>query len=150
MLAGEGTPISDHRASAAYRTAMLRESLRKFHAQNPATRHAPGGLTVMSKAHGPLADRPNNPKVGLEIPHESAALHVTGKALYTDDLVGRTKDVLHAWPLQAPHAHATITRLDVDAGLRGARRRPGADRRGRARSQRRRRSSTTSRCSPAR
>ena len=27
----------------------------------------------MSKAHGPLADRPNNPKVGLEISHESAA-----------------------------------------------------------------------------
>jgi len=36
VLAGEGTPISDHRASAAYRAAMLRESLRKFHAQNPA------------------------------------------------------------------------------------------------------------------
>ena len=52
----------------------------------------------MSKAHGPLADRPNNPKVGLEIPHESAALHVTGKALYTDDLEVRTRDALHAWP----------------------------------------------------
>ena len=46
----------------------------------------------MSKAHGPLADRPINPKVGLEIPHESADLHVTGEALYTDDLVGRVKD----------------------------------------------------------
>lgn len=44
----------------------------------------------MSKAHGPLADRPNNPKVGLEIPHEAANLHVTGAALYTDDLqIGR-------------------------------------------------------------
>ena len=32
----------------------------------------------MSKAHGPLADRPINPKVGLEISHESADLHVTG------------------------------------------------------------------------
>ena len=60
----------------------------------------------MSKAHGPLADRPINPKVGLEISHESADLHVTGKALYTQDLVGRTKDTLHAWPVQAPHAHA--------------------------------------------
>ena len=68
----------------------------------------------MSKAHGPLADRPNNPKVGLEIPHESAPLHVTGKALYTDDLVARTKDVLYAWPLQAPHAHALVTRLNVE------------------------------------
>jgi len=34
VLADEGTPISDHRASAAYRTSMLGTSLRKFHAQN--------------------------------------------------------------------------------------------------------------------
>src|SRR6476469_5830000 len=68
----------------------------------------------MSKAHGPLADRPINPKVGLEISHESADLHVTGKARYTQDLVGRTKRTLHAWPVQAPHAHATITDLRVD------------------------------------
>ena len=68
----------------------------------------------MSKAHGPLADRPINPKVGLEISHESADLHVTGKALYTQDLVHRTKDTLHAWPRQAPHAHARVTRLDVE------------------------------------
>ena len=68
----------------------------------------------MSTAHGPLADRPLNPKVGLEISHESADQHVTGTALYTDDLVVRTKDVLYAWPLQAPYAHATITRLDVE------------------------------------
>ena len=92
----------------------------------------------MSKAHGPLADRPINPKVGLEISHESAPLHVTGAALYTEDLLSRTKDPLHAWPLQAPHAHARITRLDVDPGVRGARRGQGADRRRRARTQRRR------------
>jgi xanthine dehydrogenase large subunit len=67
----------------------------------------------MSKQHGPLADRPNNPVVGLEIPHESADLHVTGNALYTQDLVNRTKDCLHAWPLQAPHAHAMVIRLDI-------------------------------------
>ncbi|HEY5879171.1 MAG TPA: FAD binding domain-containing protein [Nakamurella sp.] len=34
ILADEGTPINDHRASAAYRSAMLGTSLRKFHAQN--------------------------------------------------------------------------------------------------------------------
>jgi len=34
VLREEGTPIDDHRASAAYRTAMLGTSLRKFHAQN--------------------------------------------------------------------------------------------------------------------
>ncbi len=67
----------------------------------------------MSTAHGPLADRPNNPKVGLEIAHESAPLHVTGLALYTEDLVARTRDCLWAWPLAAPHAHARIVALDV-------------------------------------
>src|SRR6478735_258470 len=67
----------------------------------------------MSKQHGPLADRPNNPKVGLAISHEAASLHVTGQALYTDDLISRTANVLYAWPLQAPHAHATVTKFDV-------------------------------------
>ncbi len=36
VLAAAGTPISDHRASAEYRTAMLGTALLKFHAQNPA------------------------------------------------------------------------------------------------------------------
>jgi xanthine dehydrogenase large subunit len=55
-----------------------------------------------------LSERPASPLVGVPIPHESAALHVTGAALYTDDLVYRTKDVLHAYPVQVLHAHARI------------------------------------------
>lgn len=64
-----------------------------------------------------LSDRPSNPVVGQEIPHESAALHVTGRALYTDDLITRTRDALHAWPVQAFHAHARVTRLDTAPAL---------------------------------
>lgn len=64
-----------------------------------------------------LSDRPVNPVVGQEIPHESAALHVTGRALYTDDLITRTRDVLHAWPVQAFHAHARVTRLETAPAL---------------------------------
>ena len=30
----------------------------------------------MSKGYGPLADRPDEPAVGLEVSHESADLHV--------------------------------------------------------------------------
>ncbi len=64
-----------------------------------------------------LSERPTNPVVGESIPHESAALHVTGEALYTDDLVGRTKDCLHAWPVQVMMAHARVTRMDVTPAL---------------------------------
>ncbi|MFD1213641.1 xanthine dehydrogenase molybdopterin binding subunit [Arthrobacter sp. GCM10027362] len=64
-----------------------------------------------------LADRPVNPVVGVPVPHESATLHVTGTALYTDDLVVRNQDVLHAWPVQAPHAHARVTSLDSTPAL---------------------------------
>jgi xanthine dehydrogenase large subunit len=60
-----------------------------------------------------LSDRPQNAVVGQTMEHESAALHVTGLALYTDDLVGRHHEVLHAHPVQAPHAHALITRLET-------------------------------------
>src|ERR1700759_4375391 len=65
----------------------------------------------MSQGFGPLADRPTRPAVGLEVSHESADLHVTGKALYTQDLVGRTYGTLHAWPVTAPHAHARLVAL---------------------------------------
>ena len=61
-----------------------------------------------------LSERPAEPIVGRAVPHESAALHVTGRALYTDDLVGRTKDVLHAWPVQVMHAHARVTALRTE------------------------------------
>jgi xanthine dehydrogenase large subunit len=64
-----------------------------------------------------LSTRPAGASVGTAVPHESAALHVTGAALYTDDLVHRTKDVLHAYPVQVPTAHARVTGLHVDAAL---------------------------------
>ncbi|MDI6909528.1 xanthine dehydrogenase molybdopterin binding subunit [Nocardioides sp.] len=64
-----------------------------------------------------LSERPVDAVVGLEVPHESAALHATGTALYTDDLVVRTKDCLHAHPVQAPHAHARVTALRAAPAL---------------------------------
>ena len=50
---------------------------------------------------------------GASLPHESARGHVTGEALYVDDLTGRYPDLLHAWPVCAPHAHARLTSLDL-------------------------------------
>ncbi|MDI3387900.1 xanthine dehydrogenase molybdopterin binding subunit [Streptomyces sp. B-S-A8] len=64
-----------------------------------------------------LSERPERSAVGVPLPHESARLHVTGAALYTDDLVQRTKDVLHAHPVQVMHAHGRITALRTAPAL---------------------------------
>ncbi|MFE9928445.1 xanthine dehydrogenase molybdopterin binding subunit [Streptomyces sp. NPDC005533] len=64
-----------------------------------------------------LSQRPEKPVVGLSMPHESAHLHVTGAALYTDDLAHRTKDVLHAHPVQVMKAHGRITALHTAPAL---------------------------------
>jgi len=53
---------------------------------------------------------------GQSVPHESARGHVTGEALYTDDLAGRFPCLLHAWPVMAPHAHGLLTALHVPDG----------------------------------
>ena len=33
--------------------------------------------------------------------------------LYTDDLCNRFPHLLHAWPVEAPHAHAYLRRMDT-------------------------------------
>ncbi|MEU5628840.1 xanthine dehydrogenase molybdopterin binding subunit [Streptomyces tendae] len=64
-----------------------------------------------------LSERPEKPVVGLSMPHESAVQHVTGTALYTDDLVHRTKDVLHAYPVQVMKARGRVTAVRTGAAL---------------------------------
>ena len=54
---------------------------------------------------------------GTPVPHESARGHVTGEALYVDDLCGRYPHLLHAWPVCAPHAHALVRELDASRAL---------------------------------
>jgi xanthine dehydrogenase large subunit len=54
---------------------------------------------------------------GRPVPHESAQGHVTGTALYTDDLAGRFPGLLHAWPVLVPHAHARVTAVDPAAAM---------------------------------
>jgi xanthine dehydrogenase large subunit len=64
-----------------------------------------------------LATRPANSVVGVSMQHEAADLHVTGLALYTDDLVNRHVGVLHAYPVQATHTHAHVTSLRTEPAL---------------------------------
>ncbi|YAL83618.1 xanthine dehydrogenase molybdopterin binding subunit [Dermacoccaceae bacterium W4C1] len=62
-----------------------------------------------------LSQRPERPVVGEVLPHEAAAEHVTGAALYTDDLITRMPGVLHAWPARSSCAHGTIRSMDLEA-----------------------------------
>jgi xanthine dehydrogenase large subunit len=55
--------------------------------------------------------------VAKPVPHESAREHVTGAALYTDDLLSRFSGILHAWPVLAPHARACVKHLDGTPAL---------------------------------
>jgi xanthine dehydrogenase large subunit len=54
---------------------------------------------------------------GRAVPHESARGHVTGEALYTDDLLARFPRILHAWPVVSPHAHALVRSIDTAPAL---------------------------------
>ncbi|MEO8906819.1 MAG: xanthine dehydrogenase molybdopterin binding subunit [Microbacteriaceae bacterium] len=64
-----------------------------------------------------LSERPANPVVGVSEPHESAVGHVTGRALYTDDIATVRRDALTAWPVQSTQAHARITALRTEPAL---------------------------------
>jgi xanthine dehydrogenase large subunit len=57
-------------------------------------------------------------QVGRAIPHESARAHVTGSAKYVDDLCAQVAQLVHAFPVCAPYAHARVLTLEVDDALR--------------------------------
>lgn len=52
--------------------------------------------------------------IGTSLPHESATLHVSGEATYTDD-IPELQGTLHAALGLARHAHARIVSLDLSA-----------------------------------
>ena len=51
--------------------------------------------------------------VGQALPHDSAVLHVTGQAAYTDDLP-EPRDLLHIAVGMSEHAHARIRKINLD------------------------------------
>ncbi len=54
--------------------------------------------------------------VGSSLPHDSARLHVTGEAIYLDDMP-EPPHLLHAAIVHSPHAHARILGIDATAAL---------------------------------
>ena len=69
----------------------------------------------MNAPHPPaLDDAGLQPVVGSPVTHDSAALHVAGEALYTDDLA-EPRDTLHLAVGVSPIAHGRLRGLDLSA-----------------------------------
>jgi xanthine dehydrogenase molybdopterin binding subunit/xanthine dehydrogenase small subunit len=112
-LAGELSPISDARGSAAYRRGLIVSLLEKFFDE------------AQSRAQdlplGYQGGAPNQtPPPSFALTHESALGHTTGSAVYVDDQAQR-RPMLELWPVCSPHARARILRRDATE----ARRMPG-------------------------
>ncbi|MEP7249209.1 MAG: xanthine dehydrogenase molybdopterin binding subunit [Spartobacteria bacterium] len=101
VLASEFTPISDVRGSALYRQRLIETLLRKFFAGEEVTPNDKGIARFLTSKDDALL-------------HESGHKHVTGDAIYVDD-VAQTQDMLEVWPVCSPHAHAKILRRDAKA-----------------------------------
>lgn len=54
--------------------------------------------------------------IGAAIPHDSATKHVSGRAIYVDDMA-EPPGLLHAFLGLSPHAHARIKSIDLSAVL---------------------------------
>src|ERR1700729_2275817 len=83
------------------------------------SKHGPTVCTegaAMNKVSEPLAASAalEAQAIGVGLPHESATLHVSGEATYTDD-IAELRGTLHAALGLSPHAHARIVSLDLDA-----------------------------------
>ncbi|HEV2804246.1 MAG TPA: xanthine dehydrogenase molybdopterin binding subunit [Chthoniobacterales bacterium] len=113
ILEQEFTPISDVRGSAAYRRQLIANLLRKFFADDGDEGRSSSDAATIAQARGLAGARPSI-KDEAAGPHESAHKHVTGEAIYVDD-VAQPQDMLEVWPVCSPNAHAKILRRDAAA-----------------------------------
>ena len=110
ILSAEFQPIDDVRGGAEYRRGLIVSLWEKFVsgersiAQDEALGFSMGETWA-------IADQ------SKALRHESAAGHVTGKALYVDD-VAQKRPMLDLWPVCAPHARAKILSRDASEALK--------------------------------
>jgi xanthine dehydrogenase molybdopterin binding subunit/xanthine dehydrogenase small subunit len=117
VLAQEFTPISDVRGSAKFRSRVITDLLGKFFEDDGGRSSGDAGLagarpSMKGNVESHIARSLGEKESAL--PHESGHKHVTGEAIYVDDLPVN-HNMLEVWPVCSPHAHARITRRDVTA-----------------------------------
>ncbi len=115
-LAAELAPIDDHRSGAAFRRDLITSLLEKFFRGD--TSGAQDLRMTFDRSPDEFASCSAHAKeASRALAHESAIGHVTGSALYVDD-VARRRDMLEIWPVTSPHARARITSIDTSAAAR--------------------------------
>lgn len=117
VLAAEFAPIDDHRSGAEFRRELVTSLFDKFfRGESSSAQDLP--LSFERDAHDhPQGCAAENSDASRALSHESAIGHVTGAALYVDD-VARRRDMLDVWPVTSTHAHARIVSLDTSEALR--------------------------------
>ena len=125
VVASELSPIDDHRSGAEFRRDLVTSLLEKFfRGETSASQDRPisferdgdyddtGAICSSQRAVVSESSRTKTTDTSRALSHESAVGHVTGSALYVDD-VARRRDMLEMWPVTSPHAHARITSIDT-------------------------------------
>lgn len=111
ILRQEFAPISDVRGSAEYRRGLITGLLEKFYAETNEKAEGRRSRAEVDQGLLTLAARKRQRRPP---PHESAHMHVSGEAIYTDDQTAG-KGILEVWPVCSPHARARILRRDATA-----------------------------------
>jgi xanthine dehydrogenase molybdopterin binding subunit/xanthine dehydrogenase small subunit len=108
-LRGEFRPIDDLRGSATYRRGLIVSLWEKF-AREEHSVVQDGDLDFEMGEKFPSTD------ASRALEHESGRGHVTGGALYVDDIAKR-RPMLEAWPVCSPYAHARIKSRNAEKAL---------------------------------
>ena len=120
-LESDFTPLSDMRASAAYRRQAAGNLLERFWVETGPAGGASAPTTTPSASPSPVTPAPQRRAMDVRTPegevgtgraHESAHLHVAGEARYVDDLP-ELVGTLHCALGLSPVAHGRITGIDV-------------------------------------
>ena len=118
-LATDYAPLTDLRASAAYRSQVARNLLWRCWLQTRDDAPLASRDTeafVFEDEHAPATKHAADTAraaPGAPLPHESAELHVSGEARYTDD-IPELRGTLHVALGLSRFAHARIVSLDLD------------------------------------
>ncbi|MGO9411385.1 MAG: xanthine dehydrogenase molybdopterin binding subunit [Spirochaetia bacterium] len=108
-LAAEYQPIDDVRGSAAYRKGLIVSLWEKFSSGEQS-------IAVDGALDFPEGERSTTADLSRALHHESARGHVSGDALFVDDLAQR-RPMLEAWPVCSKYARARVTRRNADKAL---------------------------------